>query len=56
MEVRFLNVSPVARNIDAVRFFYEQGFKNLGHIELFIDLSECKRKQGPELFECLFSF
>lgn len=56
LRVRFLNVSPVARNIDAVRFFYGQGFKNLGHIGLFMDLSECKWKQGPKLFECQFSF
>jgi ribosomal protein S18 acetylase RimI-like enzyme len=56
LRVRFLNVSPVARNVDAVRFFYGQGFNNVGHIGLFIDLSGRKWKKGPELFDCQFSF
>ncbi len=54
--VRFLNVKPVARNIQAIRFFYKQGFKNLGEIELFLDFSKYAWKSGPELFECKFNF
>jgi GNAT superfamily N-acetyltransferase len=54
--VRFLNVKPVARNIQAIKFLYKQGFKNLGHIELFLDFSEQAWKPGPQLFECKFNF
>ena len=36
--VRFLNVSPVARNIEAIRFFVREGFENVGHVNLFQDL------------------
>jgi hypothetical protein len=36
--VRFLNVSPVARNIEAISFFVREGFVNVGHINLFQDL------------------
>jgi N-acetylglutamate synthase-like GNAT family acetyltransferase len=47
--VRFLNVRPVARNIDAISFFVRAGFDTLGHIDLFQDLlesSERKWKSG----------
>jgi ribosomal protein S18 acetylase RimI-like enzyme len=54
--VRFLDVKPVARNIQAIKFLYEQGFKNLGHIELFLDFSEYSWKPGPQLFDCKFDF
>lgn len=53
---RFLNVKPVARNIQAIKFLHEQGFKNLGHIELFLDLSEYAWKPGPKIFDCEFNF
>lgn len=36
--VRYLNVRPVARNADAIRFFHQAGFVNLGHVELFMDM------------------
>jgi len=48
MGVRFLNIKPVARNIRGIRFLYEQGFRNLGHMELFIDFSDHRWKPGPE--------
>jgi GNAT superfamily N-acetyltransferase len=54
--IRFLNVKPVARNIQAIKFLYEEGFTKLGHIELFIDFSDYAWKQGPELFGCTFNF
>jgi ribosomal protein S18 acetylase RimI-like enzyme len=54
--VRFLNVKPVARNIDAIKFFHKQGFRKIGHIELFIDFSDYKWKKGPELFGCSFDY
>lgn len=37
--VRFLSVKPVARNIEAIAFFYEAGFGMLGHLDLFMELS-----------------
>ena len=54
--VRSLNVAPVARNIQAINFLYKQGFKNLGHIELFLDFSDYAWKSGPKLFGCKFNF
>lgn len=38
LEVRFLNVKPVARNLEAISFYYRAGFQTLGHIEMFTDL------------------
>lgn len=52
--LRFINVRPVARNVPALRFFREQGFQNLGHIELFIDTADRKYKNGPKLFDLEF--
>jgi len=56
MKVKFLNVKPVARNIQAINFLYHQGFKNLGHIQLFLDVSDHAWKPGPQLFQCRFNF
>lgn len=55
-KVRFLNVKPVTRNVKAIKFLYKRGFKNLGHIELFMDFSEYEWKPGPEIYGCKFSF
>jgi len=54
--VRYLNIKPVARNKKTIRFLYEQGFKNLGYIELFIDFSEHVWELGPEIFGFQFKF
>lgn len=51
-----LNVSPVARNVGTLKFLYKLGFKNLGQIQLFIDFTDHKWKDGPELFGCKFKF
>ncbi len=56
LNIKFLSVKPVAGNIKAIKFFQKQGFKNLGHIELFMNFSEHHWKAGPELFECRFNF
>ena len=56
MGVRLLSIKPVARNVKTIQFLYMLGFKNLGHIELFMDFSDYKWKTGPELFECNFNF
>jgi N-acetylglutamate synthase-like GNAT family acetyltransferase len=39
LHVRFLCVRPVARNAEAIAFFYQAGFQLLGQVELFMDLS-----------------
>ncbi len=54
--VRFLSAKPVARNTQAIEFLHKRGFQNLGHIELFIDLSESEWKPGPQLFGCQFNY
>lgn len=53
---RFLDIKPVARNKDTIRFLYERGFRNLGHINLFIDFSSSTWKSGLEIFECNFNY
>jgi len=56
MGVRFLSVRPVARNVKAIRIFHKQGFRNIGHIELFIDFSKQQWKKGLTLFDLQFNF
>lgn len=36
--VKYVNVRPVARNLEAIRFFHRQGFQLLGRFELSIAL------------------
>jgi N-acetylglutamate synthase-like GNAT family acetyltransferase len=56
-KVKYINVMPVARNADAVQFFYEMGFKNIGQIQLFINLSEkWNPKLKVKLHDCEFSY
>ena len=48
-----LSVKPVARNEKAISFFYEAGFRTLGHIQLFMWLGPPMPGQwrpGPVLF------
>ena len=56
LEVRFLSVKPVARNVEAIGFFHKQGFRNVGHIELFIDFSDQEWKKRLNLFNLQFNF
>ena len=56
MEVKYLSIKPVARNVKTIKWLYRHGFQNLGHIELFMSLYEYEWKPGPELHECKFSF
>jgi GNAT superfamily N-acetyltransferase len=54
-----LTVKPVARNEEAISFFYDAGFKTLGHIQLFMWLgpsSPGQWKSGPELFGKPFDY
>lgn len=56
MRIRVLSVKPVMRNVKTVEFLYKHGFKNLGHVELFMDFSDYDWKLGPEIFGCKFNF
>jgi ribosomal protein S18 acetylase RimI-like enzyme len=56
LNIRYLSVKPVARNIQAIKFFHHRGFRTLGHIELFLDLSKSAWKPGPHLFDCDCTF
>lgn len=42
--LRHLCVQPVARNVDAIRFFVRSGFRIAGRLELFMDLQAYPRK------------
>jgi ribosomal protein S18 acetylase RimI-like enzyme len=55
-QVRLLSVRPVARNVEAIEFFHDLGFTNIGFIELFMDLSNRKWNPGIELFGCEFDY
>lgn len=54
--VKYLSVRPVARNTDAIEFFHKRGFVNLGHIELFMDLSGGAWREGPRIFGRAFRY
>jgi ribosomal protein S18 acetylase RimI-like enzyme len=57
--VRYLSVKPVARNLEAIAFYYDFGFRTLGEIEMFIDLRTPPSdiwKPGPELFGHSFKY
>ncbi len=38
--LRHLSIRPVARNVDALRLFHREGFRALGHLDMFMDLSD----------------
>jgi GNAT superfamily N-acetyltransferase len=40
---RDIQVRPVGRNVDAIRFFHELGFDILAHVQLELDLAERER-------------
>jgi N-acetylglutamate synthase-like GNAT family acetyltransferase len=47
--VKYLSVRPVARNLKALEFFANRGFVNVGHVELFMDLTGGTWRSGLEL-------
>ena len=55
-EVRLLSVKPVARNMKTIQFLHKHGFKNIGFIELFMDLSQRPWKSRIQLFDREFQF
>ena len=40
--VDYLSIKPVARNVEAIQCFYRAGFSLLGHIDMFMDLTDEK--------------
>jgi len=54
--VKYLNVRPVARNAEAIKFFRAKGFENIGRIELFMDFSDKKWKSGIEVLDIPFRY
>lgn len=59
LQVRYLSVKPVARNLAAISFYYDFGFRTLGEIEMFMDLGTPAPgtwKPGPELFGHSFKY
>jgi GNAT superfamily N-acetyltransferase len=57
--LRYLCVKPVARNVQAIALYYETGFRTLGEIEMFMELSPSPRgkwKSGLELLGYDFKY
>jgi len=54
-----LCVKPAARNVEAVTFYHDSGFRTLGHLYLFqwLGVSEPGQwKKGPEIFSKTFDY
>lgn len=56
LAIRFLNVNPVARNIEAIQFFHSHGFTNIGQIQLFMDMTQRPWKTSVKLFNHQFNY
>ena len=59
LDVLCLYVKPVARNKEAVAFFYDCGFRTIGHIQQFMWLGESAPdtwKDGLEIFGKTFKY
>ena len=54
--VRVLSARPVARNVEVIDFYFKRGFVNVGHVELFMDLSEGEWREGLKLFDIDFRY
>ncbi|UCD43997.1 MAG: GNAT family N-acetyltransferase [Candidatus Bathyarchaeota archaeon] len=54
--VKYMSVRPVARNLKALEFFANRGFVNVGHIELFMDLTGGSWRSGIRLFDRDYSY
>ncbi len=53
--LKSLSIKPVLRNLNAIRLFNKQGFKNIGQIELYMDFSKSKKKSF-ELLNLTFDY
>ena len=59
LKILCLYVKPVARNKEAISFFYDCGFRTIGHIQQFIWLGETEPntwKDGLEIFGKKFKY
>jgi len=58
LNLKYLSVKPVLRNIDAIAFYHHIGFRGIGQIELFMELTPNLDKwvDGIELYGCLFKY
>ena len=59
LKVLCLYVRPVARNKEAISFFYDCGFRTIGHIQLFIWLGESEPnawKDDLDIFGKIFKY
>ncbi len=56
MGANSLNVEPVARNAQAIDFYYEMEFTNLGQIQLFVDFSGKRWERRLKLFKHEFHY
>lgn len=54
--IKILEINPVARNTQTIEWLYEHGFRTLGQIQLFIDLTGHPWKRGPRLYGHQFDF
>jgi len=57
--VKYLSIKPVARNTDAIAFYYKLGYRKIGQIEMFVDLKPSKHQQwkdGIDLFHMKFQY
>ena len=45
LQIRFLGLKPVARNIEAISFFVRSGFNIAGQVELFQDLRKDSQRE-----------
>ena len=54
--VRYLDVKPVARNAKTIKFLYKQGFRNVGHVDLFMDFGNHSWKPGLGIHGCEFNY
>ena len=51
-----LHVEPVARNAEAIKFYHEMGFVNVGKVQLFIDFSGKKWSRGFKMHNRKFCY
>ncbi|MEN8182756.1 MAG: GNAT family N-acetyltransferase [Myxococcota bacterium] len=56
--LKYLNVRPVGRNVEAIRFFHREGFRLLGRLELSmpLDSESSGWKEGVEIHERRFRY
>ena len=56
LDVKKLSVKPVARNVEAIKFFYNQGFRRMGHIQLSMYFPKREGKKELNLFGLQFKY